>query len=57
VIVYGIINFNYVLRYVEYTVLQNLEANVCEYVRLQSLQAVNVSWNRSLFLTEISGVQ
>jgi len=55
VLVYGISNFNYVLRYVEYTVLQNLEATVHEYVRLQSLQAV--SWNCSLFLTEMSGVQ
>lgn len=56
-LVYGIINFNYLLRYVEYTVLQNLELTVQEYVRLQSQQAVNVSCNCSLFLTEMSGVQ
>lgn len=37
--------------------LQNLELTVHEYVRLQSQQAVNISWNCSLFLTEMSGVQ
>jgi len=48
---------NYMLRYVGYTVLKNLELTAHEYVRLQSQQAVNVSWNCSLFLTEMSGVQ
>lgn len=56
-LVYGIINFNYLLRYVEYTVLQNLELTVHEYVRLQSQQAANISWNCGLFLTEMSRVQ
>ena len=54
--VYGIIHFNYLLRYVEYTVLQNLEQTVHEYVRLQSQQAVNISWKCSLFLAEMNGV-
>jgi len=31
VLVYGIIQFNYSLRYVEYIVLQNLEPTVHEY--------------------------
>jgi hypothetical protein len=57
VLVYGISYFSYLLRYVEYIVLQNLEPIVHEYVRLQSQQAVNISWNCNLFLTEISGVQ